>query len=185
MFIFMQTSKSLSYPLYIDIESKLLVDCPPREDGYSLFIPHPSDCSLYYQCAGVSPILMSCPGGLHFDYSVNVCNWPQYVDCDIDAPSQENVNEETTEDIIEIQTTEDEMVTVTEDYTVDIVCPPSEDGFSVFVPHPTDCGLYYHCDGPNPILRPCPPGLHFDTILSVCNWPLNMASNYQNLETNI
>lgn len=55
---------------------------------------------------------------------------------------------------------------------IDVVCLPSTDGFPVFVPHPYDCGLYYECVGSVPVLMRCPPNLHFDTSLNVCNWPL-------------
>merc|ERR1719348_2278189 len=52
--------------------------------------PHPSECNLYYMCAGLKPVLMSCPGDLFFDPSLNVCNWPDQVDC------QSQTEEETT-----------------------------------------------------------------------------------------
>jgi len=54
------------------------VECP---DGGAPFVPHPTDCSLYYQCNGDLPILMDCPDGLYFDPQLNVCNWPDQVDC--------------------------------------------------------------------------------------------------------
>merc|ERR1712110_235008 len=56
--------------------------CHESEDGYAVFVPHPYDCSLYYECRGRTPVLMSCPAGLYFDSRINVCNWPEYVDCD-------------------------------------------------------------------------------------------------------
>ena len=59
----------------------------------------------------------------------------------------------------------------------DVVCRESQDGFAVFLPHPTDCGLFYLCVGLNPVLMACPPGLHFDPSLDVCNWPQNVKCN--------
>lgn len=53
----------------------------------------------------------------------------------------------------------------------DVVCPPSTDGYAVFLPYPYDCNLYYECDGPNAYLMSCPSHLHFDASLNVCNWP--------------
>merc|ERR1712218_60649 len=58
------------------------VVCRESEDGYAVFVTHPYDCSLYYECVGLTPVLMSCPAGLYFDSRINVCNWPEYVDCD-------------------------------------------------------------------------------------------------------
>merc|ERR1711993_28002 len=58
------------------------VVCHESEDGYAVFVPHPYDCSLYYECVDLTPVLMSCPAGLYFDSRINVCNWPEYVDCE-------------------------------------------------------------------------------------------------------
>merc|ERR1711963_413057 len=127
------------------------VVCPESEDGYSVYVPHPTHCSLYYQCVGNNPTLMSCPGGLYFDTNLNVCNWPQFVNCQNEVTD----NPETTTDAI-MTTTEELNVTSTtiiaENGTTttrvngtflrssnfDVVCPESEDGYSVYVPHPTD-----------------------------------------------
>jgi hypothetical protein len=57
------------------------VYCPPSTDGYAVFVPHPADCSLYYECAWDVPVLMACPRPLYFDPRLNVCNWPESVDC--------------------------------------------------------------------------------------------------------
>merc|ERR1712038_1777574 len=43
------------------------VVCHESEDGYAVFVPHPYDCSLYYECVDLTPVLMSCPAGLYFD----------------------------------------------------------------------------------------------------------------------
>ena len=57
------------------------VVCHESEDGYAVFVPHPYDCSLFYECVDLTPVLMSCPAGLYFDSRINVCNWPEYADC--------------------------------------------------------------------------------------------------------
>ena len=56
--------------------------CHESQDGYAVFVPHPFNCSLYFECDGLTPVLMSCPSGLYFDSSLNVCNWPEYVECE-------------------------------------------------------------------------------------------------------
>ena len=57
------------------------VVCPESEDGYAVFVPHPYDCSLYYECVGITPVLMTCPGDLEFDFQLNICNWPEIANC--------------------------------------------------------------------------------------------------------
>ena len=69
------------------IEATTSVECP--EDG-APFVPHPTNCSLYYQCNGDLPILMDCPDGLYFDPQLNVCNWPDQVDCQIQGLTKDD-----------------------------------------------------------------------------------------------
>ncbi len=156
------------------------VVCPLSADGYSVFVPYPYDCTLYYHCVGSTPVLRECPAGLHFDTNLNVCNWPEDAGC---TPTPRPTEPPVTTD--SSGTTVPDMGTTvssnssdlindmsdTEDDGIDVVCPLSTDGLSVFVPYPYDCTLYYHCVGSTPVLRTCPGGLHFDTVLNVCNWP--------------
>jgi len=94
------------------------VVCPQSVDvdGNSVFVPHPTDCGLYYQCVGLQPVLMSCPPGLWWDTSLNVCNWPEAVDCNpaTQAPETTEAEEETTTEAEEETTTEVEEETTTE-----------------------------------------------------------------------
>ena len=57
------------------------VECPESMDGLSVFVPHPFDCSKYYHCVGDIPVLQECPANLHFDTSINVCNYPEVAGC--------------------------------------------------------------------------------------------------------
>merc|ERR1712154_723702 len=58
------------------------VICHESEDGFPVFLPHPHNCSLYYECVDLTPWLMSCPPGLYFDSKIDSCNWPEYVKCE-------------------------------------------------------------------------------------------------------
>jgi len=61
--------------------SGVSVVCPPSEDGFPVFVPHPTDCTKYYECQKDWPILMECAPPLYFDPSISACNWPSQVDC--------------------------------------------------------------------------------------------------------
>jgi hypothetical protein len=52
-------------------------DCPP----YSVLFPNPEDCGSYYHCSNGVPILLNCPDGLHFNASLEVCDWPGSANC--------------------------------------------------------------------------------------------------------
>jgi len=80
------TLVSLTCVLTVSTLAKPLVKnttvvCPPSEDGFPVFLPHPTNCRLYYLCMYDWPIPMSCRWGLYFDPELNVCNFPYLVDC--------------------------------------------------------------------------------------------------------
>ena len=81
------------------------VVCYESQDGYAVFVPHPYDCSLYFECRGRTPVLMSCPAGLYFDSRINVCNWPEYADCDESTTSTTTTASPTTTETSTTSTT--------------------------------------------------------------------------------
>merc|ERR1712243_284482 len=58
------------------------------------FYPNPEDCGSFYMCStGVTPVLMPCPSGLHWNSSLNVCDWPDRVECE-DESGESSSSEE-------------------------------------------------------------------------------------------
>merc|ERR1719430_2872253 len=57
--------------------------CPEYQQGdLAVFFPNPDDCGSYYMCdAGGVPQLMNCPSNLSWNPELNVCDWPENVDC--------------------------------------------------------------------------------------------------------
>ncbi|KAJ9600291.1 hypothetical protein L9F63_009416, partial [Diploptera punctata] len=54
-------------------------------------------------------------------------------------------------------------------------CPRTDPiNYSVLYRHPTDCGKYYECSNGVAFEMNCPPGLHFNNDLNVCDWPQNV-----------
>ena len=52
-------------------------------DNHPATYPSVSDCGSYYMCdAGLNPVFMNCPDGLFWDENLNVCNWPENVECE-------------------------------------------------------------------------------------------------------
>ncbi|CAG0886145.1 unnamed protein product [Cyprideis torosa] len=58
------------------------------------------------------------------------------------------------------------------------LCHPNEYGTKY--PDPSNCEFYVECLQGTPIRRPCPAGLHFNSVLSVCDWPYH-ANCFQNV----
>merc|ERR1712066_113955 len=66
--------KSLNKDMEFDVV------CHESQDGLAVYVPHPYDCSLYFQCVGLSPTLMACPPGLYSNstttsYSSTTTSW--------------------------------------------------------------------------------------------------------------
>merc|ERR1712243_51806 len=61
--------------------------CPQyTELDHSTFYPNPEDCGSFYMCSAAgTPVLMPCPSGLHWNSSLNVCDWPDRVECEDDS----------------------------------------------------------------------------------------------------
>ncbi|XP_021913984.1 sushi, von Willebrand factor type A, EGF and pentraxin domain-containing protein 1-like [Zootermopsis nevadensis] len=53
-------------------------------------------------------------------------------------------------------------------------CPDVDPwNYTVLLPDTTDCSKYFSCHSGTPIQLPCPPGLHFNDNLKVCDYPRN------------
>ena len=68
----------------IESEQAANVDCSNSEDGTK--IPSSTKCTDFYVCDNNTAYLFKCPkmasgGRLYFDSKLDVCNWPQNVDC--------------------------------------------------------------------------------------------------------
>uniref|UniRef100_T1E2L2 Putative mucin-like peritrophin n=1 Tax=Psorophora albipes TaxID=869069 RepID=T1E2L2_9DIPT len=50
---------------------------------------------------------------------------------------------------------------------------PENPSYTVHLPHPTDCGKFLTCVWGNTMPQNCPPGLHWNDRLKVCDWPGN------------
>ena len=93
------------------------VVCPPSQDGFVVFVPHPYECTKYFMCQGSTGISMDCPGDLQFDPDLNVCNYEWAVGCVNKPYPTTTIEPETTTEADETTTIEDEdQTTVFSDY---------------------------------------------------------------------
>ncbi|XP_065663763.1 uncharacterized protein LOC100214985 [Hydra vulgaris] len=54
------------------------VSCNGLSDG---IYPHPSDCTLFFECSGSIAYLKGCPPGLKYNAALKLCDWPDNVKC--------------------------------------------------------------------------------------------------------
>jgi hypothetical protein len=91
------------------------VDCSGAVEG--TFLPDPTDCSKFYTCSHGEAVPDQCSPPLLFDSSLNVCNWPSEVDCQVTTTTTQEVTttEEVTTTPEEVTTTPEEVETTTEE----------------------------------------------------------------------
>ncbi|CAH2988058.1 unnamed protein product, partial [Chilo suppressalis] len=141
-------------------------DCPTAGEQ---LLPHDSDCSLYYQCVHGSKVVRNCAPGTHFDFKLQICNWPFLVNCK-QAPT--------------ITTTTQSSATTKVTPSIDGVeklpngCP-ADFGTHLLLPHETDCAKYYTCNNGDRILMRCAAGTLFNVNLQLCDWPDSVNCNQQ------
>ncbi|CAH2011482.1 unnamed protein product [Acanthoscelides obtectus] len=139
------------------------VVCHWNEPAYQAI----SDCSKFCQCANGRPFLKTCPGGLHFNSRINVCDWPSQAGCD--------TNRTTTEKTI-TDRSEDKESEVNECHKEHIKCPVVDPRTPVYRAV-SDCHQFCECANGRPFLFDCPDGTLFNEKLNVCDHAYNVKCN--------
>ena len=136
-----------------------------------MYLQHESVCSKYYMCVNGIPVVQKCPAGLHFNPSIQACDYPESAGClngsSISSSLSTEVSLSTHPVTIAISSTEKIS-------TVPVKCPVDNNGYALHLPHENNCSMFYTCDNRRKILQKCPPGLHFNPIIQVCDWPQNV-----------
>nr|CAI5867043.1 unnamed protein product [Callosobruchus analis] len=66
----------------VAITAASLPKCPPNKSSKSIYIPHETNCSLFYECGSDGiPILEECSEGLDFNPVLQVCDYPDHAGC--------------------------------------------------------------------------------------------------------
>ncbi|MBC9911130.1 carbohydrate-binding module family 14 protein [Chitinophaga varians] len=50
--------------------------------------PHPEDCSKFIKCDNGTPIELTCPAGLHFNPTMQYCDFPENAGCEAGGSKQ-------------------------------------------------------------------------------------------------
>nr|XP_022907790.1 mucin-2-like [Onthophagus taurus] len=134
------------------------VTCPVTPGLFPEFFPHPTNCCRYCKCDNYGAVHdMPCPSGLHFNPTLNVCDWPDDAGCVPGSTPAPTSGPTTVPDCGRCE---------------GLTCPNVPGQYPIFHPHPEDCGRYCKCDNYGAIHdMPCPDGLHFNPQLNVCDWP--------------
>lgn len=131
--------------------------CNDNNEGLVVHLPHENDCTKFYKCDWGVAVLFACPANLHFNPTLSVCDWPSEAGCSGDGGNGgdggDGGNTGSTLPPVSGGT-----------------CPPTNDGLVVHLPHENDCTKFYKCDWGVKVLQDCPANLHFNRVLSVCDY---------------
>ena len=56
------------------------------------YVRDPNNCGVYYLCEWGMKHTYLCPEGLHYDSTLNLCNWPHVAGCEPRAPPATEAN---------------------------------------------------------------------------------------------
>ncbi|XP_054724403.1 probable chitinase 10 isoform X2 [Uloborus diversus] len=124
--------------------------CP---SGKSVLLPHHQECEKFITCEKGVAHLQSCPKGLHFNPKKQICDYPEEAGC------LNSVTDKPVGKLGEDETHSD--------------CPSGNSEHPILLPHETDCGKFYTCDGGRKHTRSCQAGLHFNPKINACDYPKN------------
>ncbi|KAK9747265.1 Chitin binding Peritrophin-A domain [Popillia japonica] len=151
--------------------------CPAINDDYVTFFPHDTDCGKYCMCDWGVAYERPCPAGLHWNTKLDVCDWPHSAGCTLgedggcnaateDTPTENSSTEDSSTDS---STNSTDIPPISSEGCENIMCPENNKGNVTFFPHEDNCERYCVCNWGNAISMSCPPGLHFNTDLEVCD----------------
>uniref|UniRef100_A0A182TPA7 Chitin-binding type-2 domain-containing protein n=1 Tax=Anopheles melas TaxID=34690 RepID=A0A182TPA7_9DIPT len=144
-------------------------NCPRTNGYYPVMFRNEKDCSQFYQCDHGTAYLIQCPAGLHFNTRLSVCDYPDKVDCN--GPV---LNEHVTGGANGGHGGSPSCAVCQSATSVvhrHPQCPTRNGPHPIMFRHRMDCTKYYQCDHGTAFEITCPAGLHFNTALSVCDYP--------------
>jgi hypothetical protein len=59
------------------------VTCPAENGEFALHLPNPDDCGSFCKCDWGTAYWFACPGDLHFNEELQVCDWPDKAGCKV------------------------------------------------------------------------------------------------------
>lgn len=132
-------------------------NCPTKNGYYPVMFRHRTECTKYYQCDHGTAFEIVCPAGLYFNTAINVCDYPQNVDCSGAAgPAAPAVSSEKPAVVQPEQQTHPNCPIITGQQQAS------------YWAHPRDCSKYYGCRWGCVELLSCPEGHRWDDVRKAC-----------------
>uniref|UniRef100_A0AAG5DM87 Chitin-binding type-2 domain-containing protein n=1 Tax=Anopheles atroparvus TaxID=41427 RepID=A0AAG5DM87_ANOAO len=171
--------------------------CDPTVPSVPTILPH-TNCNMFYKCNNGKACEQNCPAGLHFNAQLSVCDWPSNACCDPTVPCNPPCIPGVTSVPTILPHTNCNMFYKCNngkaceqncpaglhfnaqlsvcDWPSNACCDPTVPCNPPCIPGPTlfahsACDKFYKCSNRKACEHLCPPGLHFNALQFVCDWP--------------
>ena len=139
------------------------------------FAEHPQDCKLFYLCGNQGEAaLASCPPRMLFNPVTKLCDKAENVNCNLPSTSTEAL-------------TVPDTSSKADQYCHKLYAVQRNSYALVFLPHPTNCHLYFMCYHGQALLQSCSSDLYWNSKLGKCvvgsQSECNKESNADDIET--
>ncbi|ROT64185.1 Peritrophin-1 protein [Penaeus vannamei] len=183
-------------PAVVTAPPQVAASAPTRRGPIPLLLPNPVDCGSFYMCSWYgTALLQHCPAVLHFNAklqlflsnvttAVPVSNVTTAVPVSNVTTAVPVANVTTTAPLSNITSavpvnraatagvSHGLPAVVTAPPQVAAQCPYTPGPIPLLLPNPVDCGSFYMCSWyGTALLQHCPPVLHFNAKLQVCDSP--------------
>lgn len=128
-----------------------------EENSDGILVAH-ENCDQFYKCLGGKPLALNCPDNLFYNPEQGYCDWQYNVKCNNKVIPEENND------------------SIGNNFANQVCSGRNDD---IMLPH-ENCNQFYKCVHNHKQPMYCPPGLHFNTILNVCDWPFNVDCGQRN-----
>ncbi|KAH8380543.1 hypothetical protein KR009_011290, partial [Drosophila setifemur] len=141
--------------------------CTRQRDGVKFSDPESNG---YFVCQCQCPIAMPCPGGLTFNETAQVCDWPKTSEDDSSGSSAllcaDNLVYNATSNQCNYPA---DYVPEVACNTTSTVCDGQKEGENF--PVPGKCNMFYKCNYNCAVEQWCPNNLIYDPDYDICNYP--------------
>ncbi|XP_035447318.2 chondroitin proteoglycan 2 [Spodoptera frugiperda] len=121
------------------------------ENSDGILVAH-ENCNQFYKCYEGKPTALFCQLNLFYNPKKGFCDWQHNVNCGNRAIPGENSLSDDENNFSEL-------------------CAGFNEG--KILPH-ENCSQFYKCMNGQLFPMDCPPGLYFNSMLKVCDWPMNV-----------
>ncbi|XP_026750061.2 dentin sialophosphoprotein-like [Galleria mellonella] len=141
----------------------------PVDPAINVLFAH-ENCNQYYHCKHGELLVRNCPVGLVFNDELDLCDWPDNVNCDRTVVPPKPPSGGGSD--VSSEAENDGDSTNNNPGEASIICA-AEDSDGILIAH-ENCNQFYKCSNGLPVTISCPLDLLYNPEKENCDWPENV-----------